>query len=143
MKNLRISTLDRSAQKLDKLLTDAEEKLGWEDRREQTYSLLRIVSHTLRDRLTDEELSDLSAQITTILRGVMFEDWKPQNTPKKLDKKEFLEEVESRFDFDTEHSTEYLVEVIFYKVLRDVSKGEVDDIKSDLPKKLSELITVK
>jgi uncharacterized protein (DUF2267 family) len=47
--------------------------------RQQAYGALRAVLHALRDRLPMEGVLGLSAQLPLLLRGVLFEGWRPQD----------------------------------------------------------------
>jgi Uncharacterized conserved protein (DUF2267) len=55
-------TFDTTLEKTNGVLKHIEESYGWpKDLRNQSYSGLRAVLHTLRDRLTVEETAHLSA----------------------------------------------------------------------------------
>jgi uncharacterized protein (DUF2267 family) len=63
---------------------------------DQAYSLLRAVLHTVRDRLTAEEVAHLGSQLPMIVRGFYFEGWRPALAPNDFSTIEaFLERVRS------------------------------------------------
>jgi uncharacterized protein (DUF2267 family) len=110
---------------------DVEEAYGWsKDRRDDSYGALRSVLHALRDRLTVEEASDLSAQFTEM--SIYFEGWKPSKVLVKMKREEFLERVWSELDFDVrdDAETEQLVTTVLTALRHYVTDGEFEDIGS-------------
>jgi uncharacterized protein (DUF2267 family) len=115
------------------------EQMGWDDRR-HAYITLRGVLHALRDRLTPEEAADLGAQLPMLVRGFYFEGWNPAHTPQKFKHKdEFLERVTREARFLEGEELEKAAGAVF-KVLEDnISGGEIQQVKMQLPAEVREL----
>jgi uncharacterized protein (DUF2267 family) len=78
---------------IDELLYETE----WEDRT-RAFLALRVVLHTLRDRLTCEDAVSFAGGLPTLMRGVFFEGWDPNRQAGRVfTKREFLREVSARF----------------------------------------------
>jgi len=132
--------IERSVEKAHLWLNEIAEELGGEDR-QYAYRALRGVLHTLRDRLTVAAAAQLAAQLPTLIRGIYYEDWKPDRTPLSIhDVDTFLAHVaeEARFAGETEASV--AVEAVTRVLRRHVSEGEIDDVLAVLPDKLKALI---
>jgi len=132
--------IERSVEKAHLWLNEIAEELGSEDR-QYAYRALRGVLHTLRDRLTVAAAAQLASQLPTLIRGIYYEDWKPDRTPLSIhDVDTFLAHVaeEARFSGETEASV--AVEAVTRVLRRHVSEGEIDDVRAVLPDKLKALI---
>jgi uncharacterized protein (DUF2267 family) len=140
MASTGLDVFDETIQKTNTLLKAIEEDLGWEQHRNISYAILRTVLHSLRDRLTVQEASDLAAQLPLLVKGIFYEGWNPSHVPKKIDKEEFLEEIRTNFRFSTDLSTSELTTRVFKVLQRHVSKGELEDVLSILPKKLATML---
>jgi len=101
------------------------------------YRALRAVLQTLRDWLTPAELADFSAQLPLLVRGVLFEGWRPATTaPRERSLAGFLRQVAARYDG---REPRRMVRAVLAVVARRVSAGEVDDMRRVLPRALDEL----
>lgn len=141
MSNVGYKTFDTTAEKTNQVLKTIEEVYGWpKERREQSYHALRAVLHALRDRLSVQEASDLAAQLPMLIRGLYFEGWKPSKVPVKMDREEFLQRVRREFPFEIKGDMEGLVKTVLNALSRYVTKGELEDIKSNLPKDLTPVL---
>jgi len=114
--------------------------LGHFKNENQSYSILRAVLHTLRDRLTVNEAVHLASQLPMLLRGIYFEGWKPSSVPhKESTANEFRETVRHRFpdgmSIDANHATRCVFQLLSEKI----SAGELNQIMGMLPPELREL----
>ncbi|MDB5058107.1 MAG: hypothetical protein JWO59_1579 [Chloroflexi bacterium] len=141
MASTGLDVFDATIQKTNALLKEIEAELGWEKHRDLTYAILRTVLHSLRDRLTVQEAADLAAQLPLLVKGIFYDGWNPSHVPKKIDKEEFLEEIRTNFRFSTEFSISELTTRVFKVLQGHVSQGEIEDILSTLPKKLSSMLS--
>jgi uncharacterized protein (DUF2267 family) len=115
------------------------EELGWDDP-QRTYHGLRAVLHALRDRLPLGEVGDLSAQLPMLIRGVFFENWRPNHTPiRDKTAEQFFEHIYDGFSSDTQFIAEDLVRAVFWLLSQHISPGEIADVKATLPEKIREL----
>ena len=130
--------LAQTLEKTHTWLVDLMKEMGWTDEH-KAYLALRVVLHTLRDRLTVEEAADLAAQLPMLVRGFYFEGWNPRGKPVKERHQEgFLYHVQIYFN-DPAIDCEEVVRAVFKVLRKHVSLGEVDDIKHILPGELREL----
>ena len=126
------NTLRTSYEWLDELM----EELEITDRH-RAYQALRVVLHTLRDRLTVQEVADLGAQLPMLIRGVYYEGWRPAARIRKdRTKDEFLAHVSSGLEKSPELRPESVVWSVFKVLARHVSRGEVEDVLRVLPETL-------
>jgi uncharacterized protein (DUF2267 family) len=132
--------LNRSIQKTNIWVKDINSELGWFTF-QRSYLALRAVLHALRDRLTTAEIAQLGAQLPVFIRGIYYEGWNPAHTPVKSRGKElFLRQVRAEFahtrnpDVDAEHITK----AVFRVLSKHISHGELEQIKSLLPREIRE-----
>ena len=136
-----LAAFDATIEKTNRVLRSVEETYGWpNDRRQQSYDAVRAVLHTLRDRLTVQEASDLGAQLPMLLRGVYYEGWKPSKVPVKMHRQDFLERVRAGFSYEVDGGTERLVQTVIDSLRLHITEGEWDDVKSTLPRDLVEIL---
>lgn len=107
---------------------------------QEAYAVLRVVLHSLRDRLTLEEGAQLADQLPTALRGLYYEGWQPSKVPVKYNRMEFLDAVirklpQQNRDIDEKAA----ISSVFYLLQKHISAGEIEDIKSVLPKDFEDL----
>jgi uncharacterized protein (DUF2267 family) len=134
-KNFFNGTLEKTAD----WINDVNRELGWEDPR-KAYQALRLTLHTLRDRMTLEEVAQFSAQLPMLVRGFYYEGWAPAGKPlKQRHKDEFLEPIFNYFMDDADVDVEQVARAVFQVIARRISKGEIEDILHLMPKELREL----
>jgi uncharacterized protein (DUF2267 family) len=133
--------MDTTVDKTNRVLKEIEETYGWpKDRRNQSYTALRVVLHALRDRLTVEEGAQFAAQLPTLIRGVYYEGWNPSRVPVKMDGAEFLARIRQEFPYDVEGDIELLTQTVLRALGQFVTAGEWDDITSSMPGELAAII---
>jgi len=102
--------------------------------RSEAYGALRAVLHRLRDRLAPTEASHLAAQLPTLVRGIYYEGWNPARVPHKVrDWDGFKAEVEAEWPGAARHDTDRAIEGVFATLNRNVTAGELDDVRAELP----------
>jgi len=134
MQSTGVSALDTTIQKTNVWLKEVMEEIGSSDRH-QAYLALRSVFHSLRDRLTVEEATDLGAQLPMLVRGLYYDGWNPSGKPVKFDKDEFLSSIREQFINAPirVRDTEKMVHAVFRVLDRHIADGEIEDIKAILP----------
>ena len=136
-----ISAFESTIHKTNTWLRDIRQEMNWKDsEHERSYRALRVVLHALRDRLSVEEASDLSAQLPLLVRGIFFEGWNPTKASvheRKLE--EFLAHVEAAFSDDILAEPEQVARAVLRVLRKHVTEGEIDDIRQSFPKQLRSL----
>lgn len=134
-----ISAFESTVQKSNGWIRELMDELGW-DEPQRAYHGLRAVLHALRDRLPVVEAADLSSQLPMLIRGVFFENWRPSHTPvADRTREQFFEHVIDNFPDDRGVDAEELVRAVFWLLASHISEGEIDDIKSAMPKQFRDL----
>ena len=132
MQATRVESLERTIQKTNKWLKAIQQELGTEDR-QRAYVALRATLHALRDRLIPDEALQLGAQLPTLIRGIYYEGWRMNDTPVRLrTRDEFfgvmaVEAGGRPLDFET------AAKAVFRVLADNVSPGEIEDVKRNLP----------
>jgi uncharacterized protein (DUF2267 family) len=113
---------------------------GWENSHE-AFMALKVVLHSLRDRLTTEEAVRLAAQLPILLRGYYFNGWSPAHKPVKINsKEEFLNYVSNELPYDPEFNPERVSKVAFGVLAKRISNGEIRDIKNMLSREFMDIL---
>jgi uncharacterized protein (DUF2267 family) len=127
------SLFARTVQETEHWLDAMVEKGDFETRSE-AYGALRAVLHRLRDRLAPSEASHLAAQLPTLVRGIYYEGWNPARVPHKVrDWDGFKAEVEAEWPGAARHDTDRAIEGVFATLNRNVTAGELEDVRAELP----------
>ena len=122
-------------------------EFGEPDDLQKAGRVLRATFHVLRKHLPFNESLQLIAQFPLFLKGMYVDGWHISSSKNKKHRLfEFMEELRTAAgatgnnDFpDTEH-TEKLVRSVFRSLRKYVSLGELEDIRSVLPKDLKSLL---
>jgi uncharacterized protein (DUF2267 family) len=124
------TTIQTSNIWLDEIMTE----LNWDDRH-RAYHALRAVLHTLRDRLSVDEVAQLSSQLPLLVRGAFFEGWHPAHKPvKERTADEFVAHVSESFALDLSGThPRKIVQAVLAVLERHISGGETRSIKHELP----------
>ena len=139
MNNATIASFDSTIHKTNVWLKDVMEELGW-DSRDRAYHALRAVLHTLRDRLSNDEVADLAAQLPMLVRGFYYEGWSPSLRPTSdRHKAQFLDHIDDAFRDDMTVDAEQVARAVLRVISKHVSSGEIADIKHTLPGEIREL----
>jgi uncharacterized protein (DUF2267 family) len=118
-------------------IKDIEYELGWEDMKHQSFQALRGTLTALRDRLTPEEAAHLGAQLPALLRGFYYEGWNPAQKPEKMGEGEFFRRAQAGLNVDV--PAQDMVRAVFKMLYHRISRGEIEDVQSILPRELVSL----
>ena len=136
---------EKYASKGNEVLKELAEELNDPGNKVVAGKLLRGVLHTVRNIIPLEESFQFIAQLPLILKGVYVDGWTPlkkHERIKHLD--EFVEQVfvKAKLDPKTHFprmEPEEVVKAVIRVLRQHVSQGEIDDIRSSMPKGLIEL----
>ena len=122
-------------------VNEVADELMLDDRRAALH-VLRAVLHALRDRLSIEVNAHLSAQLPLLIRGIYFENWRPDREPADrhhLD--DFVDALTSelRGSGETVDDAREAVRAVFGVLGGHISLGEWSKIGGVLPRELREL----
>jgi uncharacterized protein (DUF2267 family) len=135
-----LEVFDAPLQKTQVWLNDLMSELGWEDKPQKAFLALRTALHALRDRLTVEETVHLGAQLPVLIRGFYYEGWTLSHKPvRERHKSDFLDHIARVFRNDDTVDPEKVMRAVFKVLSRHVTKGEIENVKHQLPKSLQEL----
>ncbi|HWG46428.1 MAG TPA: DUF2267 domain-containing protein [Gemmataceae bacterium] len=130
---------DTTIQTTQVWLNELMELMAWQDRH-RAYLALRAVLHTLRDRLSVDEVAALGAQLPMIVRGFYYEGWHPHGKPVPERKKdEFLAHIRAAFPQEAEWDAEEVARAVFQLLAVHVSSGEIEKMKHTLPAEIRAL----
>jgi uncharacterized protein (DUF2267 family) len=142
MNDTGLRVFDHTIHETNEWLQSLMYEMAWDDR-QVAYKGLRAILHALRDRLTPEEAAHIGAQLPMLVRGFYYEGWNPARAPEKIrDRETFYARVKDNLNGDTpagEADPESLTRAVFKLLRHHIAKGEVDDIRSQLPKELEKL----
>lgn len=134
-----LDVFDRTVHTTNAWLSDVMEALG-SPQRPAAYRALRATLHALRDRLTVEEVAQLSAQLPMLVRGLYYEGWDPTAKPLKVrHRDDFLARVEQGLQGDGISDVEQAVRAVFRVLAARVTTGEIEDIRHVMPAEVREL----
>ena len=142
MTTTMIPVFQSTMKKSDQWLVEIANLLDWDDKG-KAWKALRAVLHTLRDRLTIEESTDLASQLPMLIRGMYFECWNPSKKPVRMKKyAEFVNAVTEGFsdiDFGDNLEPEDIPRAVLKVLSSHVSAGEIKDVMQSLPEGLRAL----
>jgi uncharacterized protein (DUF2267 family) len=134
-----VDGIERSVHKTNEWVAEVARELGTEDR-EDAWRILRAYLQVLRDQLTADEAADLAAQLPLVLRGAFYEAYDPGHQPAKLrNPEEFLSTFAERAQLDRERAAG-AAEAVTRVLRRHVTEGEFEDVLSQLPTKVREVL---
>lgn len=135
MSTTDIQGIDRSVHKTSLWLRDISDAIE-DNRRQMAYHALRGVLFALRDRLSPSELFDLSAQLPLLIRGVLFEGYRPEGKPETYGRDVFLERVQTELQAMGGGTPERMTRAVLGVLNNHISIGEIEDLRMSLPKQL-------
>jgi len=131
-----VDAVERSVHKTNEWLSDLCDELDTDDR-EQAWRVLRAFLQLLRDQLTVDEAAQLAAQLTIIIRGIFYEGFDPGEQEKLRDRDEFLSRLAERAGVSEPAAA---AEASSAVLRRHVTAGELDDVMSQLPSEVREVL---
>ena len=139
---------DKFATKGNTFIKELAKELGDPKDTARAGRLLRSVLHALRDQLTVEENIQLLAQLPMFLKAVYTDSWSLHTHSKKARHlHEFYNVVRKHDqqavnqDFKSDDDVDQAVAIVFLVLRKNISLGELEDIKAVLPKDLKILLS--
>ena len=124
-------------------INDLATWLGYSDDTARAGRVLRSFLHALRDQLTLEESFQLLAQLPMFLKAVYVDRWKPVSGKRRIKHPEaffaLMRNVDypaSSNDLPSDEEAERACIVMLMVLRKYISLGELEDIRSILPKEL-------
>lgn len=127
-------------------LKDYTKELNLDGDSEKAGRILSSVLHGLRELISTEESLQLLAQLPMFLKAVYVNGWSIHKKNKVKTMNEFIDLIRkfdgpiSKHDFKTYDQTEQYINATFIMLRRYISLGELDDIRSELPKDLKSML---
>jgi uncharacterized protein (DUF2267 family) len=133
-------SVERTVHKTNEWLKDLGAELGIDDR-DVEWRILRGFLHVLRDRLTLDEGAQLAAQLPQLIRGAFYEGFDPGRQPQKYrDAETFLAQLGEFAQIDDAEEAALAAVACTAVLQRQITGGELDDVLSQLPTPIRELL---
>jgi uncharacterized protein (DUF2267 family) len=135
-----VNSVERTVHKTNEWLKDLDAELGIEDR-DDAWRILRGFLPVLRDRLTLDEGAQLAAELTPLVRGVFYEGFDPGHQPEKIrDADTFIARIADGTEIADPEEAALAAVAVTNVMARHIAEGELDDVLSQLPKPLREVL---
>jgi uncharacterized protein (DUF2267 family) len=135
-----VDAIERTVHKTNEWLKELTEELAIEDR-EDAWRILKSYLQLLRDELTVDEGAQLAAQLPLILRGAFYEGFDPGRRPAKArDRESFLDLFASRARLRDRDEAARAAEAATRVLRRHVTEGELEDVLSQLPREVTQVL---
>lgn len=134
-----IHVFERTVHEAHDWVNELSGRLGWTSERD-VLRLLRTVLCNIRDHLPVNEMAQFSAQLPIMLRGMYFEGWQPKKTPvRERHAADFIAAVEDEVGDVLDYSGMQDIKAVFNVINARISRGEVEDVRANLPVELQDL----
>lgn len=134
-----IHVFERTVHEAHDWVNELTGRLGWTSERD-ALRLLRTVLCNIRDHLPVNEMAQFSAQLPIMLRGMYFEGWQPKKTPTKdrhVDA--FIAAIEDEVGDVLDYRGTEDIKAVFSVINARISRGEVEDVRANLPQALKDM----
>jgi uncharacterized protein (DUF2267 family) len=127
-------------------LDEYSKKLYLSDDKDKAARILSSILHALREIISTEESLQLIAQFPMFLKAVYVNGWTNKKRRKVKNMVDFIDLIRefngktSVNDLESDEVAEVYIHDTFIMLRQYVSKGELDDLRSSLPKDLKNII---
>ena len=119
-------------------INELADRLDWSSPRD-VLRLMRSTLHAIRDHLGTDESAQFSAQLPLLVRGMYFEGWMPKKTPiKERHVQDFIIRIEGTVADVLEYRGAEDIRTVLKMINARISRGEVEDVRANLPKEIKE-----
>lgn len=134
-----LDVIDHSVHLTHEWINELAARLGWSSKR-STLRLMRITLHRIRDHLQVDEVAQVSAQLPILVRGFFFEGWVPKHTPiRERHAPDFIAFIAGQMSDAEEFRGQDDIKCVFDLLNARISRGEVEDIRANLPAGLRDM----
>ena len=135
----QIHVFERTTHEAHDWVNDLAGRIGWSGERD-VLRLLRAVLCRIRDHLQINEMAQLSAQLPIMLRGMFYEGWQPKNMQLRERKAEdLIAAIEARVGDVLDYRGAEDIVAVFALLNARISRGEIADVRANLPAELKEM----
>lgn len=128
-----LEVIEHSVHVTHEWVNELKERLDYVSHR-SALRLMRVVLHRIRDHLLVNEVAQFSAQLPILIRGFFFEGWVPKLTPVKERKGEdFAAFIRSQMSQAEEYRGREDIKCVFDLLNARISRGEIEDVRANLP----------
>jgi uncharacterized protein (DUF2267 family) len=138
---------EKYAQEGNSFIKTLAKNLGHPDEIGRTGMILRAVLHTIRERINIGESLNLLSQLPMFLKALYVDNWEYREKPLSIKTiEDFTTEVKKNQahygekEFNWNISTEEIIQIVFSTLGKYVSRGEAENIMSQLPLEIKELL---
>ncbi|WP_372746588.1 DUF2267 domain-containing protein [Lutibacter sp.] len=134
------------AKEANSFLKDYAKQLNLKDDIDKSGRILSSILHALRDLISTEESLQLIAQFPMFLKAIYVNGWTLKKKPKVKNLEAFIDLVRkydgntSLHDFESDEKAENYIKTTFIALRKYVSLGELEDIRTELPKDLKFIV---
>ena len=134
-----ISVFEKTEQKTMNWIRSIATDMGSTDL-QRSYTILRAVLQTTRDRLEPDEAVQFGAQLPMLVRGFYYEGWHPNDKPEQYrHKAQFLERIHKKVPVLDQAQLERATTAVFETLQSEMPGGELDQVRHSLPAEVREL----
>ena len=134
------------AKEANGFLKDYTEELCLDGDLDKAGRILSSILHGLREIISTEESLQLIAQFPMFLKAVYVNGWSSHKKKKVKNMTDFIDLVRefdgttSIYDFKSDQVAESYIHSTFIMLRRYISLGELEDIRTELPKDLKHMV---
>lgn len=134
------------AKEANSFLKDYAKQMNLNDDVEKAGRILSSTLHGLRDIISTEESLQLIAQFPMFLKAIYVNGWTLRKKEKIKNLESFIDLVRkydgntSIHDFESNEKAENYIKTTFIALRKYVSLGELEDIRTELPKDLKFIV---
>jgi len=138
--------LERHVHSAAMFIDEVAAELGIHGDRDRATRILRVVLHTLRERLTPSESMDLLSQLPLFVKGLYVDGWHVRPKPNRhiRSPRDFIERMRdldfgaAAGDFPTPRAATEAARAVFRVLRRRIGEDEAIHIARELPEPLVE-----
>lgn len=135
-----LEVLDKSLQTTNIWLKEIMEAPSVGSDRQVAWRVLGAVLHTLRDRLSVEQVAHLGAELPIIVRGLYYDQWHPAGKHDRARRaEEFVARVNMALQDTRPVDADEATRSVFRVLNSHVSMGQVEKIRLSLPEDIRRL----